>query len=309
MKKIYLSLILFWILFTPAVHAQIQSHFSFYNLQQSIINPAAMSTYDALSGAFVYNAQLVGYDGAPMTGLFDLAVPIGKTNATVGGQVVCEKIGANYRNMIAGNFSYMVPINLRNYLSFGISVMAEINRTDYTSLQNIDPNDPVLAGQSQTYALPNFKLGAYYFRDNFYAGVAIGNLISTRMDGANPRITSSASDLHFYVNAGYQLSFAKIWMFQPSVLLKQVSGAPLQIDLNAQFKFRNALGFGVSYRTLSTIVAQVNYNIKDKVLIGYAYNYGIGNMARTNFMGHEVILTFRAPKTNKKRISVDVPRF
>src|SRR5687767_14629141 len=88
--------------------AQEQPHYSFYMFRQSLINPAALSTYDRISGAGFFNAQMVGFKGAPVVGALDVSFPIGKTGLVTGLLIQQDKIGATYKSTIGVGLGYRI---------------------------------------------------------------------------------------------------------------------------------------------------------------------------------------------------------
>lgn len=292
--------------------AQEQPHYSFYMLRQSLVNPAALSTFDRISGAVFFNAQMVGFKGAPLVGAVDVSFPIGKTGLVIGGLIQQDKIGATYKSTVGVGLAYRIKLNPTNYLAFGLNANAYMINADFTQLNVQDPLDPSLNTSTNTFWSPNFKLGAYYFRKNFYVGFAVGNILTVNLPNylnPEPSIDARFQDVHFYINAGWQYRFGNnAWKFQPSAMVKQIAGSPTQFDINMQFLYHEAFGFGLSYRSLNTIMAQINYTHKDMFTIAYAFNMGLGFGNRTNYTGHEVMLGFKIPQS-KNRIPVDIPRF
>lgn len=300
------------VLFAATLSAQEQPHYSLYMFRQSLINPAALTTFDRISGAGFFNAQMVGFKGAPIVGALDVSFPIGKTGLVTGLCIQQDKIGATYKSTIGVGLGYRIKLNPNNYLAFGLNANAYMINADFTQLNVQDPLDPSLTSNFSTFWSPNFKLGAYYFRKNLYVGFAVGNILTVNLPNflnPQPSIDARFQDVHFYINAGWQKRFHKdTWKFQPSVLIKQIAGSPTQFDVNVQFVYHEAFGFGVSYRSLNTILAQINYTHKNTFMIAYAFNMGLGFANRTNYTGHEVMIGFNIPQS-KNRIPVDIPRF
>lgn len=310
MKRIFI--ILFLLVAVIKVSAQEQPHYSFYMLRQSLVNPAALSTFDRISGAVFFNAQMVGFKGAPIVGALDVSFPIGKTGLVIGGLVQQDKIGATYKSTIGAGIAYRIKLNPKNYLAFGLNANVYMINADFSPLNVVDPLDPSLNANTNTFFSPNFKLGAYYFRRNFYVGFAVGNILTVNLPNflnPEPSIDARFQDVHFYINAGWQKKFHNdTWKIMPSVMVKQISGSPTQFDVNLQFMYHEAFAFGMSYRSLNTIMFQMNYTHKDMFTIAYAFNMGLGFGNRTNYTGHEVMLGFKVPQS-KNRIPVDIPRF
>lgn len=310
MKKIFTLITLVGLSFSNYLNAQEQPHYSLYMLRPTLYNPAAFGSYDAVNAAMLFNAQMVGFKGAPLVGAADLGIPIGKTGLSVGLTIGQDKIGAVYKSTVGANFAYRIKLNYRHYLAFGLSALAEMTQGNFTNLIVQDPNDPLIGQYTNTFWNPNFRIGGYYFTQNAYVGLSVGNVISLRTEQGSftPTMTARIEDIHFYLQGGWQHKFGQHWKLQPSLLFKKIAGSPMQVDVNAQMLFRDAFGFGLSYRTLNTLVIQTNYTIKQVFTIAYAFNLGLGFSDRTQFTGHEVMLMFRAPKS-KFRIPVEVPRF
>lgn len=308
MKKL-LSIVFLLFIGIRLASAQEQAHYSLYMLRPTLINPASMGSYESINAALLFNAQMIGFKGAPMVGSADICIPVNKTGLSIGALIGQDVIGAMHKSMFGISLAYRIRLHHRHYLSLGMNATAEMTQADFASLIVQDPNDPLISQYTQTYWNPNFRLGAYYFTQNLYVGLAVGNIISMRADNTfTPKITADIRDIHFYLQAGGQVKMGKSWKFQPSVLLKQIIGSPIQADVNVQFLFRDAWGIGASYRTLNTLIVQTNYTIKKMFTIGYAFNMGLGFSDRTQYTGHEIMLAFKAPNT-KLRIPVEVPRF
>ena len=290
--------------------AQEQPHYSLYMLRPTLINPAAHGSNEMITASMLFNAQMIGFKGAPLVGAADLGIPIGKTGLVLGMVIGQDKIGAVYKSTIGASFAYRIRLHHRHYLSLGFNATAEMTQGNFTSLVVQDPNDPLIQQYTNTFWNPNFRIGAYYFTQNAYIGFAVGNVISLRTNQGSftPTMTARIEDIHFYLQGGWQHRLGQSWKLQPSLLFKKIAGSPMQVDVNLQMLFRDAWGFGFSYRTLNTLVIQTNYTIKQMLTIGYAFNLGLGFSDRTQFTGHEVMLMFRAPKS-KIRIPVEVPRF
>ena len=286
------------------LRSQDRPSYNQYNLYHPLINPAAMGGFDQVNALLLFNYQLVGFDGAPMHFVGDVSLPLGKSNALLGIQAIHERMGVRNRTMGGASFAYRVKLNLKNYLSFGLSAMFQNLNINWTQIQNGDLNDPLIQNQNQQWWAPDFRLGTYYFSERVYAGFSVGNLFSIQGNGD---LSTDINNIHFYLQGGLRIPVGQ-WELLPSVLVKQVVGAPMQIDVNAQVMYNNVLGLGLSYRTLNQLVAQVSVNIAQRFRIGYGFNMGMGFRNNTQFTGHEVVLIYSGKKT-KKNIGVSCPRF
>ncbi len=291
--------------------SQAQQHFSMYYIQPSIVNPAAMGMFDNINGAVVFNKQLVGFDNSPLYLQADVSFPVGKTGLYLGPSILHDRIGVFDKTRVGVNIAYRIKLNLKHYLTFGINGAAEVANGRLPDSNPADPTDPVFSSGIVGIWNPDIKIGAHYFTDNVYVGFNVGNIFVNKFwdtgSGATNEIRVNADDMHYYLMGGWQKRFGN-WRIRPNALIKFIPGSPLQIDVNANATYKDMIGFGVSYRTVNTLVFNANYTLNKFLVIGYAFNWGLGYESRTNYTGHEVLIAFRV-NNSKRIIPVDIPRF
>ena len=159
--------------------------------------------------------------------------------------------------------------------------------------------------------MPNFKFGAYYFKDKFYIGITSPNLLKNRITFGTELESSTefdVSNMHFYLHSGYQFELNDELDLMTSVLLKNVSGAPLQVGLNAQVVYQEKIGVGLAYRTSKEISVLANYQLIPELKLGYAYDFNLGQIGRYSSGTHEIMLIYNLVADRKFPI-IAVPRF
>ena len=70
--------------------------------------------------------------------------------------------------------------------------------------------------------------------------------------------------------AGYVFDLDKYQYikFKPAVLTKLVEGAPLQVDVSANFMFYDKFVLGVAYRWSASLSAMVEFQITEELYLG-----------------------------------------
>lgn len=316
MKKVLNKSLIAGLLFTgymaTSARAQDMPHFTMYYIQPSIINPAAMTIFENINGAFFFNKQMLGFDKSPMVGLLDIGIPVAKTNFYAGFQASQDRIGVTTYSIFTGNFAYRIRLNMKHYLSFGLGVSAKLTNANFTEAPIVNPVDPVFFQNADAIWTPDIRLGAYYFSDNIYVGFSVANLFTNSLffGGTSPTadIRVDGNDMHFYLNGGWQKKLGKSWKIMPSALIRLSPGAPVQFDINAMALFKEQFGFGITYRTTTTLGATLYYQLNKFLVFGYSVNVGLRFRDQANFTGHEAMIAFRI-RNNKRIIPVDVPRF
>ena len=87
---------------------------------------------------------------------------------------------------------------------------------------------------------------------------------------------------------------------------KIVKGAPLQVDLSANFLFNEKFTLGATYRFSNTLSAIVGFQISNSLFVGYAYDLERTKLASYNSGSHEIFLRYELFKEYTKFKS---PRF
>ncbi|MEO9532463.1 MAG: PorP/SprF family type IX secretion system membrane protein [Crocinitomicaceae bacterium] len=283
--------------------SQNQFHIGQYAIHQPFINPAAIGTFDEINMALVYKNQWVKFEGAPHLGGFNYNMPIGKQHKNfIGVNAVMDKIGVNTSTDISASYAYKLKTGDNSRLIFGMSAALNLVQADLAEITAIDANDPLYTANSPTFALPNFKFGSYFYRNNFYVGFVVPNILENRVvefDG-NPKgeVKFNPANMHYYLHGGYKWRIKDKHNVIFSTLLKEVSGSPLQIDFNINTMFKDRFGLGVSYRTSNEVMANVQMYIVPGLLLSYGYEYGFSALNSFYSGTHEVMMVYRIGSTN-----------
>ena len=71
-------------------------------------------------------------------------------------------------------------------------------------------------------------------------------------------------EMHYYLMGGYVFDINPDLKFKPAFLMKTVQGAPLQIDLTANFLIFEKLTAGVAYRWDAAVSGLVGFQISER---------------------------------------------
>lgn len=293
------------------LQAQQDAQYTQYQFNTLAVNPAYAGSRGVFSIAALYRSQWVGLDGAPTTQTFNFNTPVSE-RVGVGLSVVNDEIGngTNQDTYFDGTVSYTVPTSETGKLSFGLKVGAQLFNIDFNRLQNFDAAGSVSAPPNiDNRFTPNFGAGVYYHTNKFYVGLSVPNFLETehfdRSGGSNLLATERQN---LYLISGIVTDLAADWKFKPAVLFKAVDGAPLQVDLSANFLYQEKLSFGGAYRWSAAWSALLGYQLTDQFLVGLAYDRettALGNTAFNNG-SFEVFLRYEFLNSFKKVIT---PRF
>ena len=307
LKLFLLLLHLMFLLSMNCVFAQQDSQYTQYMYNTVVINPAYAGSRGVTSIFLLHRTQWVGLDGAPVTNSFAINKPVSNTNLGYGISLVNDRIGVSDSNTFSGDLSYSIPISSSSKVSFGLKASANWLSVDYNRLTILDPNDIVLSEQNNinNQFSPNIGLGVYWHSDRNYIGLSVPQFLETKRYDDN--ISSTAKDkMHIYLIAGTVFEWTTDWQFKPALLTKLVQGAPLQVDVSANFLFNQKFTFGVAYRLNAAVTGLVGFQVSDSWQIGYGYDSDTTRLSDYNSGSHEIFLRFELFSKFNKMVS---PRF
>lgn len=310
MKKV-VGLIITIVLLTIASLAQNQFHLSQYMVHQPFINPGSVGAFENLNGSVFYRTQWTGFEGAPKVSGLNINSPLGVSKSNLGLTLLNDKIGVNNTTDVSLNYGYTIQTSLKSKLSFGLSGTLRMIQNSYTDVETIGIEDPSFQANSPTLMMPNFKFGTYFNSRRFYLGFAIPNLFHNEgiNDGGTAgNTTFDFTQMHLYLHSGYKFRVNKDFNLNVSTFIKQVSGAPLQSDLNILAEYQNKFGLGVSYRTSKELAALVQFRISKLFKLAYAYDFTLSKLGTYSNGSHELMLVFEI-KNNLEIPIIEAPRF
>ncbi|WP_051197712.1 PorP/SprF family type IX secretion system membrane protein [Flavobacterium soli] len=292
---------------TTTTFAQQDSQYTQYMYNTINVNPAYAGSRGVTSIFLLHRTQWVGLDGAPVTNTASIHKPIGDSNIGYGISFVNDRIGISDENTISLDVSYTVKTSEEYKLSFGIKGSANLLSVDYTRLTIRDPEDVLLSQQANidNRLSPNFGAGIYWHSDKNYLGISVPNFLETKHYDDN--VSSLASErMHFYFIGGSVFDLNETLQFKPAIMTKMVQGAPLQVDLSANFLFNEKFFVGAAYRWSAALSGMIGFQVSDSWHIGYSYDAETTKLANYNSGSHEIFLRYELFGNYSKIVS---PRF
>lgn len=302
MKKTILTHLL--ILSSFLAFSQQDSQYTQYMYNTININPAYAGSRGALSVFALHRDQWVGLDGAPKTNTISINTPINNSSIGLGVSLVNDKIGPTNENQFSVDLSYTIQTSETWKLSFGIKGTADFFNLDVDKLNPADQGDPQFQNFQNDFS-PNVGAGLYWHSSKAYIGLSVPNFIQTNRYNDND-VAIYKDKINYYLMGGYVFNLSQEIKFKPAALIKMVEGAPLQVDVSANFLFFEKLTLGAAYRWDAAISVMAGFQITDGLYIGYGYDNETTNLRHYNSGSHEIFLRYEFFKNNGK---ITTPRF
>lgn len=302
-----INLIFFaFLFFTASGFAQQDAQYTQYMYNTININPAYAGSRGALSIFGLYRSQWLEVEGAPVTAAFSANSPINGSNLGMGVSIINDKIGPTSETDFSVDLSYTIRTSAFFKLSFGVKATANLFSFDVSKLKIEDKTDPKFQDLNNKL-YPNMGAGIYLHSDKLYVGFSIPNFIETNRYNDND-ISIYKDKINYYLIAGYVLNFDKTQYvkFKPAVLLNMVKGAPVEVNLSANFMFLDKFVIGGTYRLSAAIGAMAGFQITDGLYMGYGYDHETTKFNNYNSGSHEIFLRYEFFKNNNK---ITAPRF
>jgi type IX secretion system PorP/SprF family membrane protein len=283
--------------FTNDLLAQQDAQYTQYMYNTVSVNPAYAGSRGHLSVAALHRSQWVGLDGAPVTQTINLHSPVGYNGVGRGTSIVNDKIGPTSETYFDIDFSFTVQTSDVGRLSFGLKASAHLLDIRFSELNQFAP-DQTLEQDIDNKFSPNLGAGIYFHTDNFYVGLSVPRFLQTsHFDESS--LSTAQEQMNFYFITGYVFEMNPLLKFKPTVLAKVVEGAPLQIDLSANFMLNDKFILGAAYRWDAAISGMVGFQLNESFLIGMAYDKEITELGNATFNNgsFEVILRYDFIKT------------
>jgi len=181
---------------------------------------------------------------------------------------------------------------------------------DFTKLNIYNPADPRFQNNVDNKFSPNIGAGIYFHSNKSYLGLSVPNFLETKhfdeSSNSNSASFVAKERMHYYFIGGHVFDLSPSIQFKPAFLTKMVQGAPLQVDVSANFLFNEKFTLGAAYRWSAAMSAMVGFQVNQNWFIGYAYDMETTKLADYNSGSHEIFLRYELFNNFDRVVS---PRF
>lgn len=286
----YSFLIILALVVCSGVSAQQTPQYSQYMYNMSTVNPGYVYDQpDVISTGLLYRKQWVNIDGSPSSANVFVNVPVGE-KIELSLNYVNDRIGdviSIKNDYVNVDFAYKTQLSRSLKLAYGLKVGMDSFRVN-SGGSNVS-DDPAF-NQNTSELQMNIGAGAFLHADNFYVGISSPNLLPNEAKLGDVGV--SQSSMHLFGIAGYVHEISDAVTLKPSMVVKQVIGAPVSFDISANALLYNRFEAGVSYRYQESISALAGFKIMPNLRIGYSYDFGINDLNNLSTGSHEIMLLY-----------------
>lgn len=286
--------------------AQQQATFTNFLLNNYYYNPAIAGSTNVHMANLSYRAQWTGFDGAPKTILGSFYGSYKNRGIDgYGAMLVSDKTGMTQRTGVYLNYARHVKLGKKVKLGLGLQPGYVQYRVTLYDARLADQGDDVLTGSVLSANAVDLNGGFNLYGDNFFIMGSVNQLLgeSIKFTSYNPGLA-----MHYTAIAGYTFGdgvektykdstgatykYGSKVQFQPSIMMKMTSPTPAQFDIMAKIIYDKKYWAGLIYRTYDATCIALGYNFKNRLNIGYSYDFSMSKINQYQHGSHEVVLSF-----------------
>ncbi len=285
------TLLLIAMLFPIWSGAQQDPQVTHYMYNTMTVNPGYTGSRGHLALISLFRDQWVGIEGSPRTITFGLDSPLSPFDG-IGLSIVQDELGPSEETYIDANYAHQLVLNNRGHrLALGLKAGVRFFSLDWGKGTFRDP-EARFNENINSKLLPSIGAGLFYYTQNAYLGLSTPNIF-TNAHYDEIQEAEATERLHLFLIGGYVFNLNTELKFKPSFFVKQVTGAPISVDVSANFLLNNTLNLGVNYRWDDSVSGLFGFQISPKFNVGYAYDYNITDLNSYNNGTHEIFLRYQ----------------
>lgn len=278
-----------------------------------VTNPAVAGQNDMLDVTALYRGQWTGIEGAPSTQFLTAHAPIPNIRSGVGLAVTNDMMGAQRSTSLTLAYAYKLPFRWGT-LSFGGGFAIYQKSIDGTKLRSpegdyisgLNHNDGFIPGQKVSGVAPEVQLGIYFNNDDLFAGLAVQNLLASKLTVNTP---AGDADVRFargiIFSGGYNIRFNRALSLLPAVQMK-TDLKYFQTDLSVVLSIKDNIHTGLSFRgysgkTIDAASVLFGFRLFKSVRIGYSYDFSLSALNEVNSGSHEVFIKYQLKINDKSK--------
>ena len=283
------------IMLSGVVYSQQDAQYTQYMYNTMSVNPAYVGSRGHTTITALGRTQWVGLDGAPNTQTLSYDTPLGYSGVGLGVNLTNDRIGPSSEIYLDANISYTVRTSDEGNLAFGLKLGGRHLGIDWS--KGIHQNQDVNLSENVSKFLPTIGAGVYFHKPKWYVGLAVPNILSTSHYDDNINGGSEAEErMHFFFITGYVFDLNEDIKFKPAALAKVVNGAPLSIDVSANFLFNEKFTAGLAWRWDDSLSALLGFQANRNLYVGFAYDLTTSNYSNYNSGTYELMLRYEVFK-------------
>ena len=267
-----------------------------YMFNMQVVNPAYAGMWEKIGFSSLVRKQWTGINRSPLTEVFSFHTPLRNETTGLGLNVTNDEYGREKRFGVFGDYAYEVSLTPETRLRLGLKFGFFNYKNPLTQYQLYpdDIYDPAYGEDVDLRFLPNFGVGAFLYREDYYISFSIPNMMKNDFK-ANINNYSSLADIRsFYLAAGYVYRFITLnnLVVKPNMMIRATMNLPLQYDLGINFLLREQLWLGLMFRSANALSFVSQWIFDNNLRLGFAVDITYNEIFPYQYGTYEITLGF-----------------
>lgn len=285
MKKQFYILFLL-IQFT--VVAQNTADYTVFNHNLSLVNPAFAGKNGKIQLATNYKKVWAGIENSINTNVLSFSMPF-YNGIGLGINITRDDFYLFNETIASVDVSYKVRLNSYNDLLFGIKAQGAFFNANLNKINTQIANDPLFTELNDSFR-PNFSIGVALKNENYFAHIALLEVLKNSNFNEVSNSISNASHLKINTGGGFYTSLNDRLGLTTTALFRIIEGAPLSIDVTSMLEINEKFDIGFTYRWDSAVMGNILFDATSWMQLGYSYGLPTNEIAKYNSGTHEFFL-------------------
>lgn len=301
-KALYLIGILL-LTFKQFLFGQQTPMYTQYMLNDFAYNPAIAGTKEYYQAKSNNRYQWIGITDAPRTYVLSVYGPHRKLDMGFGGMIFNDVTGPTSRLGIYGAYAYNVRIKDNLRFSSGLNIGLLQYKIDGSKITLHDENDPSLGGNMYVDYMPDATIGIYFYSNNKYnVGLSVEQIFGSKIKFDElEELGINRLKRHLMLHGAYAYNINSDIALEPTLMIKFITPAPIQFDINTKIMYKNIVWGGLGFRTKDAATIVVGYNYQDQLIFGYSYDITFTDLKKYSSGTHELMIGARFNKIKQSK--------
>lgn len=296
-----LAYILIFVLMPVCFWSQQQMVSGNFIMNDYYYNAAVAGSKDYQMANLSFRKQWAGFNQSPSSiagNFFGSIRNQGKVGYGV--SLISDRTGLVQNTGVYVNYAQHFKLNDKIKLGLGIRPGYMQYRVKLYDAQLADAGDEILTGSILSANAIDMDAGFNLYSSKFFFMGGFRHVLGKAID-----FTSFNANLqtHYNFMGGYNFELKKKKLeIQPSMLLKFTKPVPAQLSVMVKATYDKKYWAGLLYRTEHAVGLALGMQVKDRVAIGYSYDYSLSGIRAYQSGSHEIMISII---TNKKKPTLE----
>jgi len=289
---------LLFILLTTSLVAQQDPMYSMYMFNPVSINPAYTGSTEQMQIVGVFRKQWLSIPGTPQTSTLTFHSPLKNEKMGLGFSFINDRLGEMQTTGFQATYAYKLKLK-ESILSFGLQAGFRNFNFNGSNVQlaPVTLTDGAFTNTSSWSF--NYGAGIFWFGKKWFAALSVPHLLNNELSSQFASFQKSRLRTHYNLYGGYVFQLNDELKIKPSLMIKNVTGAPIQMDINANVYWKD-YGLGISYRTNSALVFLAEAKVSKNFHVGYAFDINANGLSRNAGGSHELMIRYDFQNSKNK---------